>query len=777
MPTSFEVIFLGTLARIDTTQGNETVENAAAILGTYGSSESPLASQIRALSAVSLTEDANDSYDLDNGGGFDTFSINGGAPQQFDAVAIYSAVVTYADGTTAVITATVFQDTAGNTYLAPEETANADQAALTAAPILSLTLGSVLSTTGDMLGDRVAGDFIGTVDGTAAGEAMAVGFADAQGDQITAGNDAIAAGGGNDTVSAGGGNDTVFGGTGDDAVNGEAGQDRLFGGDGNDGIFGGDGGDTIDGGTGNDTLNGDAGNDSIIGGAGRDQINAGLGDDSVDAGDGDDEVFGQDGNDTIRGGVGNDVLFGEQGDDSLIAGTGNDSINAGIGNDLAEGGDGDDLVFSGDGDDTVLGGADNDTLFAEAGNDSLLGEAGNDVIFADTGNDTADGGAGDDLLFMGEGRDTAIGGIGNDTLLGEAGDDSLLGEDGNDLLLGDSGADTLVGGAGDDRLTGGDGDDRLTGGSGRDVFVVTAGSGQDTVTDFDLTLVGGRTADQVDLSLLTSANGQPLRWVDVTVTDTVGDGSGDAVLVFPGGERVVLQGIRRDQVDNYREGVEIGIPCFTSGTPILTPEGWRPVEAIRRGDRVCTAGGPMPVIWAGGRTLGPDLLAADPALRPIHLPVGAIGNTEALRLSPQHAVRLTAPDGRPVLVRARHLAEARFAGCRVAQGVRQVSYHHLLLPRHAILSAAGAPVESLYPGPEALHMLGAMARLQVIAALARTGPDRTSVPIGGAVALHYGPRAHALLGRGDLRALGGIGALRPCATGWDAPFQVGVPAL
>ncbi len=42
------------------------------------------------------------------------------------------------------------QDVNGNTYLVPEETNNADQVALTAKPIQSLTLNSVVSNSGDM---------------------------------------------------------------------------------------------------------------------------------------------------------------------------------------------------------------------------------------------------------------------------------------------------------------------------------------------------------------------------------------------------------------------------------------------------------------------------------------------------------------------------------------------------------------------------------------------------------------------------------------------------
>ena len=293
MATTFEVIFIGTLAKIDTTQGNETVENAAGILGTYGSSTTPLSSQVRTLSSNSLSEDDNSTYDLDNGGGYDSFRINGGATQNFDASAIYNATITYVDGTTANITAVVFQDVNGNTYLAPEEFANTDQAALTAKPILSLSLNSVSSNTGDMAGERLAGDFISSVDGTAGADTMNVGYTDAQGDKITTGNDFVLAGAGNDSVSAGDGRDTVFGG------------------DGNDTITGGNGDDSVDGGAGDDRIGDwstDGGNDTFRGGAGNDQI--------------------------IGGGE-NDLIYGDEGDDTFSGGAGNDSAYGGAGNDTA----------------------------------------------------------------------------------------------------------------------------------------------------------------------------------------------------------------------------------------------------------------------------------------------------------------------------------------------------------------------------------------------------------------------------------------------------------
>lgn len=134
----------------------------------------------------------------------------------------------------------------------------------------------------------------GVVDGEETGESMAVGYTDADGDQITnyggilgpTGNDTIFANGGNDTVQAGSGNDVVYGGTGDDSMFGQDGADLIFGQDGND---------SISGGAGNDTVSGDDGDDLLVGGTGNDQLFGGAGADTIG---------GDDGNDTIEGGAG-----------------------------------------------------------------------------------------------------------------------------------------------------------------------------------------------------------------------------------------------------------------------------------------------------------------------------------------------------------------------------------------------------------------------------------------------------------------------------------------
>lgn len=380
MPTSFEVIFLGTLPLIDTTQGNELVENAAGLLGTYGSAASPLHGNIKFLTAVRLSEDENDSYDVDNGGGFDSFSINGAAAQNFDAIAVYNATITYVDGTTATITAVVFQDVNGNTYLAPEVSSNADQVALTAAPIQTLNLQSVFANSGDMLANRVAGDFKSAVDGTSGPDDIGLGYLDAQGDAITTGNDYVIAGDGNDTINADNGDDTILGGAGDDLI-----EDW----NGNDSIRAGEGSDTVDLGIGNDTIRMEGGDDlvRVWDNAGANSLDGGTGNDRLDF-------------DNWQSGTGATVTVGPDGSGSF----------------------------------THFSGATTGTF---TGFETISGTAFDDRMTATSNT----GGIG---LFGEGGNDQLIGGDGRDTLIGGAGADTLTGGDGPDLFVVDTGGDVIT---------------------------------------------------------------------------------------------------------------------------------------------------------------------------------------------------------------------------------------------------------------------------------------------------------------------------------------------
>lgn len=188
MATTFNVISLGQQADMDTIEGNSSAEGASDLVGlSFGSASDPLCNEVQVFSPGSTGYQGGNRavYDLDNSPS-ETFRIDGGAEQTFDGTALFGATITYTDGTTANISAVLFQDTAGNTYLAPEFSANSDQRALEAKPIQSLDLNSVIRDfrLSGMTGDREAGNFmvcfaagteIGTPSGPVCVENLAVG--------------------------------------------------------------------------------------------------------------------------------------------------------------------------------------------------------------------------------------------------------------------------------------------------------------------------------------------------------------------------------------------------------------------------------------------------------------------------------------------------------------------------------------------------------------------------------------------------------------------------
>ncbi|WP_179380594.1 Hint domain-containing protein [Jannaschia marina] len=154
--------------------------------------------------------------------------------------------------------------------------------------------------------------------------------------------------------------------------------------------------------------------------------------------------------------------------------------------------------------------------------------------------------------------------------------------------------------------------------------------------------------------------------------------------------------------------------CFAEGAPILTPDGYKPVEALEVGDRVVTRDhGAQRILWIGAREV-----AGTGDLTPIRFAPGAIGNTWAFRVSPNHRILVSGPSaelmaGLPeVLAPAKHLVNdttIRPAPCAA------VTYHHFLCESHEIVDVAGCLAETLHPGAEALDMMGEAARAEVLA--------------------------------------------------------------
>lgn len=273
---------------------------------------------------------------------------------------------------------------------------------------------------------------------------------------------------------------------------------------------------------------------------------------------------------------------------------------------------------------------------------------------------------------------------GNDSLLGGSGDDILFGEDGDDVLSGGRGADAADGGSGDDTFNTAQGD-TVQGGEGDDTFVLTdlgeAGGA-------DIEIVGGE-GGETDGDLL-DFNGLAVDGTLNFTSTTPGDLAGTVEMTD--GSVVTFSNIER-------------IICFTPGTQIATIQGPRRIEDLCLGDLILTRdNGPQPLRWIGQRTV-----AALGANAPIELNSSLLQDANApLLVSPQHRMLWTGPRAQmlfgdsEVLVAAQHLLGN--PGAVVREG-GDVTYIHLMLDRHEVIYANGAPTESFFPGDTALSAL------------------------------------------------------------------------
>lgn len=162
--------------------------------------------------------------------------------------------------------------------------------------------------------------------------------------------------------------------------------------------------------------------------------------------------------------------------------------------------------------------------------------------------------------------------------------------------------------------------------------------------------------------------------------------------------------------------------CFGPETPILTPDGWRRADGLRRGDRVMTAGRRFqPLIWTAYMTA--SALAEETA--PIMLEAGVLGLTTAIRLSPQHRVLLASPEAhllfgtRRVLVAACHLLALDGV---TRQPQPQMTYVHLMTRRHTVLRTPGLWCESFLPGRRAEGALPPEVYRSLVRCLPKRGP-------------------------------------------------------
>ena len=392
------------------------------------------------------------------------------------------------------------------------------------------------------------------------------------------GEDWMTGDGGPDRLFGEDGDDHLFGDADNNDVAYD-GADLLDGGDGNDYLRGHGGDDLLIGGAGDDMLAGDgdgtrageSGNDTLIGGAGFDLMDGGLGDDryELNVGDGIDKVFESSGSNTVifGDGISASAITVQQGEDGSstfsVIGYGTDDMLA-VENGFTGG-----IHFYRFADGTVLTPAELARRLGRAQYVPVSGGAGDDTLASTGLLEALEGGAGTDTYLFGatSGRDVIVEAGGNDTVrFGpsvSAAEVSYSRASSGDLVLTMAGGaevrveghylalerrvetiefadgttiDTatladlpiapIAGTPGDDWLTGSDFADTLEGGLGRDtlsgrrgsdIYVFTAGDGEDTISDAD-DLADAGTIDRLQLRGFTRDTVALERSVDGTLT-------------------------------------------------------------------------------------------------------------------------------------------------------------------------------------------------------------------------------------------------------------------
>jgi len=286
---------------------------------------------------------------------------------------------------------------------------------------------------------------------------------------------------------------------------------------------------------------------------------------------------------------------------------------------------------------------------------------------------------------------------------------SPSGIEGDDLLDGGAGNDTIDGDGGNDTITGGADDDSITGGDGFDTFIYEAGDGDDTITDFN------------------TATGQDINDGDQTNNDFV-DLSDFYTDIFEVRDDLNDDGILNQSAGDFSDNTAMGgsltlagvsaadltedntnVACFVSGTLIDTPKGPKAIEKLEAGDQILTMdNGPQTIRWIGARTVdGKGTFA------PIHFAKGAIGNTTALEVSPQHRMLVSGWQADLLFGETEVLAPAihMINDCTITRRRQsRVTYHHILLDDHEIIKANGAYSESFHPNAYSIRGVSDEAR-------------------------------------------------------------------
>lgn len=158
---------------------------------------------------------------------------------------------------------------------------------------------------------------------------------------------------------------------------------------------------------------------------------------------------------------------------------------------------------------------------------------------------------------------------------------------------------------------------------------------------------------------------------------------------------------------------------------IRTPRGDVAVQNLQAGDLAETLDdGPRPIRWIGSRLVSPDALKICPDLRPVLVPLGALGDGLPVRdllLSPAH--RVPVRGSRLELLFGTHeglipvkMLVGHIDGIRVVHDTTAlaggIEYFHIIFDKHQIIWSEGAETESFHPAERTISALDADTRTE-----------------------------------------------------------------
>lgn len=205
-----------------------------------------------------------------------------------------------------------------------------------------------------------------------------------------------------------------------------------------------------------------------------------------------------------------------------------------------------------------------------------------------------------------------------------------------------------------------------------------------------------------------------------------------------------LGGTSLTRIGNTAQAPARSVPCFLSGTRIVTQAGLVVIEDLTPGDRVLTRDNGYQTL----RWIGMSSRHALGANAPVEISAGTFGNHEDVCFSRNHRVLVHSSEAATlfgegeVLIKAGDLINN--TSVRLLSSGQPVTYVHLLFERHEIVRANGLDCESYHPSHETLDSFDPATRKEILSHMPNS--DRF-------MGYGYGPAARVSLRAQEAKAL------------------------